>query len=105
AQGVKITSPDHPQYAFTPLIEDIGTLPAKGSITVPVLVQDKSAAVMGLAGQKTQPGKKDSSSYPECSEAVFKTTSFYICGGPKWQEFRLRLLVGLCRLGIIEGRV
>lgn len=39
ADGVAIDFGDHPFYRFSPLISDIGILPAKSGITVPVIVE------------------------------------------------------------------
>ena len=43
ANGVTIIVPDDPNYIITPLVTDIGVLPAKSSITVPVTVQSRAA--------------------------------------------------------------
>ena len=39
AQGMTLTFPGHPLWKITPLISDIGTLPAKSEIVVPAIVQ------------------------------------------------------------------
>jgi hypothetical protein len=39
AENGKFTFQQHPFYEVTPLIEDVGIIPAKGSITVPVVVR------------------------------------------------------------------
>jgi len=38
AQGMTIGVPTHPYYSVTPLITNIGTLPADSSITIPVII-------------------------------------------------------------------
>ena len=39
AEDVEISFGDHPMYEFSPLIENVGILPAKSSITVPVIIE------------------------------------------------------------------
>ncbi len=39
AQGMTIGVPNHPYYSVTPLITNIGDLPAKSSITIPVIIE------------------------------------------------------------------
>ncbi|MHB9049421.1 MAG: CARDB domain-containing protein, partial [Pirellulales bacterium] len=39
AQAVALYFGSHPMYRFTPLVEDIGLLPAKSSLTIPVLIE------------------------------------------------------------------
>ena len=39
AEEVTITFGDHPMYIFTPLVDTVGTLPAKSSIVVPITIE------------------------------------------------------------------
>ncbi len=55
AQDMTIGIPTHPYYSFTPLISNIGTLPADSSITIPVIIR-RIAVPDALSLIDTTPG-------------------------------------------------
>ncbi|MBN2473427.1 MAG: Ig-like domain-containing protein [Pirellulales bacterium] len=61
AQNARLTFGSHPDYEISALIEDIGLLPAKSSLTIPVVITriDKSASSLeeGGAGAKESSGQ------------------------------------------------
>ena len=42
ANGVQVIVPDDPNYIITPLVKEVGVIPAKSSVTVPVTVQSRA---------------------------------------------------------------
>ena len=42
ANGVKVLVPDDPNYIITPLVAEIGVLPAKSSISIPATIRHRS---------------------------------------------------------------
>ena len=44
AQGAKLQFSDHPWYKITPLVEDVGLVPALGEIKVPVTIENHAPA-------------------------------------------------------------
>jgi hypothetical protein len=52
ANQVRITVPDDPDYIVTPLITEVGTIPAQSSVEIPVAVRERSTPVMALANNR-----------------------------------------------------
>lgn len=44
ADDIRLTFPTDPDWRFTPLIENLGTLPARGSLTIPLVIERVRAA-------------------------------------------------------------
>ena len=53
AQEMDITFDAHPDFTFTPLISDIGTLPAQSSLVVPVTIRRVTPGVIGRRAMLT----------------------------------------------------
>ncbi len=47
AEDVAVDAPYHPTYLITPLVQNVGRIPAKSSVTIPVTVQFRSTASGG----------------------------------------------------------
>ncbi len=87
AEQGKLSFAEHPFYEITPLIEDVGTIPAKSSITVPVTVRkvgefadDGSVVTLGqnLVAANGLRVATQRSRVP-CSVAL-TLSWFYVCG-------------------------
>ena len=52
AENVTVGVPDDPDFLVTPLVETVGTIPAKSTVTVPVTVQLRSTAIAKAAARK-----------------------------------------------------
>ncbi len=55
ANGTHFSFPTHPLWSFTPAIDDVGTLPAMSSITVPVTIRKLSSPGAGKAAASAAP--------------------------------------------------
>ena len=55
AQGGKLNFSQHPYYEITPLVEDVGLIPAMGSVTIPVTIKNHSPGTAS-AGSKGRRG-------------------------------------------------
>ncbi|HOC01340.1 MAG TPA: CARDB domain-containing protein, partial [Verrucomicrobiota bacterium] len=83
ANNTRLSVPTHPLWEFTPLIEQIGVLPAKSSLTIPLTIRKLSPAV-ALA---SQPGLTDGGGGPchtsvtVCWELVCGPQTYTICAG------------------------
>ncbi len=60
ANGVQVTVPEDPNYIITPLVREIGVLPAKSAMSIPVTIRHRSHTVAGgnpgdeRGGQRSQ---------------------------------------------------
>jgi subtilase family serine protease len=98
AQGVQFNVRDTATYKITPLIRDIGELPARSSITIPVLIQlqpEIDAQAVEAIRLHTEPGATPAGRVraadggwgfgDECEYPEMEAYYFMICGGDrKW---------------------
>ncbi len=93
AKNVKVTPKSTSTYLITPLVTDIGDIPAKGSITIPVLVQiqpELDARILeGLSHQKPGSLSKQTSTQSaaagvgfldECEQPEIEVIYIVVCG-------------------------
>jgi hypothetical protein len=94
AQGVQLQVRDTATYKITPLVRDIGELPARSSITIPVLVQLQppidqqvvDAIRAHTGGGSPSPAKRNSKGWAfgdECEYPEMKAYYFMVCGGDR----------------------
>ena len=76
ANNMRLSFPTHPLWEFTPLITQVGTLPARSGLTIPLIIR-KLAAPVGVTALSR--GAKDGDPGP-CHTAA---TGFWdlLCGG------------------------
>ncbi len=104
AQGVRLNVPSNTRFVVTPLVEDIGTIPAKGSLTIPVAIRLRSTPpTFGpLAKQraKSMPKAGDSceidSPIPCLPSIPVSVGYYYVCGPNNVLQVRPIDLTALC---------
>ncbi len=79
AENVAIGVPDDPTYLVTPLVTNVGIIPAQATVKVPVTVQLRSAPAQ--AGGGSRPRDESGCSPNECLPKIPMEVSYsYICG-------------------------
>lgn len=88
ARSAKFLFDDHPVYEITPLVEDLGDIPAKSSIVVPVIIRDKTYSDLQTAAAMAEDyisttdefiAPQDQSDY--CKSSIKGGTTYkIICG-------------------------
>ena len=72
---------NHPEYSFEPLIDNIGVIPAKSSVTVPVIIRKINIAQQSLVQQASSLDAKFSNTAPDADLVTNTTnTGYYECG-------------------------
>ncbi|HRZ54218.1 MAG TPA: cadherin-like domain-containing protein [Candidatus Paceibacterota bacterium] len=89
AQGAKLQFSEHPWYKITPLVEDVGVVPALGEVKVPVTIENHEPGHGGKAGLAD-----DRRSQAQLASVPCTITSslewFLICGPDrKWHRVLL----------------
>ena len=83
AQGFRLDMPTHALWEFTPLITDVGTIPARGSLTVPLTIRRlgaSGAATLKAAAVSRQSSSSDcNSSGDGCYSFDCGIYSFTVC--------------------------
>jgi|GEM_PF-477428 len=74
ADHAHLTLPQHPNYRFSTLTEDLGVIPAKSAITVPVIVE-------GIRPQAQLAGAEPAGLDPFPCYVLFYVASAYWCAG------------------------
>jgi hypothetical protein len=89
ANGVRINVPNHPDYIITPLVDEIGVLPAKTSVTIPVTIRHRGTPAPGLARALNHGGTATAAgggggceieTAPCLPSIPLNTTYYYVCG-------------------------
>jgi hypothetical protein len=74
--------PDHPHYRFTPLVENVGALPARTTISIPVLIERLTTSSSSFGSrQALLAGGGRSASQPVPCELTASFKYCYQCGG------------------------
>ncbi len=102
AQGVTVTPPEDPNYLITPLVSNVGIIPAQSSVTIPVTVQLRGTAAAPNAVGKAMPKDGDAGDCPvsfgPCNmfSANLNVQYYYPCGGNNVVQSRSAQLALLC---------
>jgi len=89
ANGVRLNIPNDPNYIITPLIDEIGVLPAKTSMTIPVTIRHRATPAPGLARALNHGGVKNAAGggggceleVHACLPKIpLGVTYYYVCG-------------------------
>ncbi|HEY9510213.1 MAG TPA: CARDB domain-containing protein, partial [Verrucomicrobiae bacterium] len=103
AQGVTIQPPNDPVYLITPLVQNVGTIPAQSEISVPVTIQLRSAPAPLVAGKAPGGGNLNDLG-PDCGYSLspclpkinLNVQYYYPCGGNNVVQNRSAQLALLC---------
>ena len=88
AEEVALNFGDHPMYKFTALIEEIGILPAKSKVMIPVIIER-----VPYEESERAPGAKALKKAVSCTIDA-STTYMYVCDGPNRRRIAIPV-VGL----------
>ena len=82
ANGVSITVPSDPNYLILPLVTNVGVIPAKSEMTIPVTVQLRSTAAAAQAGIHKLDSGCSTSSFNKCVPDIPLGVNYYYTCGP-----------------------
>jgi hypothetical protein len=75
AEGVAFTIPEYADYVITPLMSELGVLPAKSSIRVPLTIRAKTV------GEMKSDAQLSANSAPLCTGVALGIRYLWFCGG------------------------
>jgi hypothetical protein len=93
AQGVTIIPPNDPNYIITPLVKEVGTIPAKSEVSIPVTVQIRTNSGPGLTELGPECGVQP---HPCLPKIELNCEYYYPCGANNVVQGRSANLALLC---------
>jgi hypothetical protein len=101
AQGVTITPPNDPDYIITPLVQNVGVIPAQSEVSIPVTVEYRAApapnSVNRLSSKGVHPLASNLSSLCGCLKQLNLNVQYtYPCGGNNISQQRGSVFTPLC---------